>query len=467
MTRSLIILFAILLVSCSPARKYENLPEVKSWEKDIQSFEALDKSESYPSNAILFTGSSSIRLWSTLKNDMAPYSVIQRGFGGSKLSDFIVYANRIVSPHPCSAIVIFIANDITGSEKDKSPAEVASLFSYALKIIRNSHPQTPVFWVEVTPTPSRWKVWPQVKEANRLIKEKCGKLENTYFINTSSSFLNTDGTPKDEFFISDKLHLNADGYKLWTRLIKEEINKKVQYPRVEIIAHRGASYLAPENTVASANLAWKLAADAVECDIYLSSDGKIVVSHDGNTKRTTGENLTIKNTSAADLRRLDAGLWKGEAYKGEKIPFFEEIVSTVPAGKELVVEIKCGPEVLIPLRETIGKASKDIKFTFIAFDFNTIALTKKAFPGNSCYWLCSDSVLLRKNMGQVKETGIEGFSLSYNIITPETASQIVNLGKELFTWTVDDADVAKRMVSLGVKGITTNRPDYIRQQLGY
>lgn len=465
MRKNILVVLVLLLSACSPLKKYESLPEVTAWEKDIRQFEELDKKESYPENAILFTGSSSIRLWTTLKKDMAPYPVIQRGFGGSKLSDFIVYADRIVAPHPCSAIVIFIANDITGSNNDKKPAEVASLFRYAVKIIRKTHPETPLFWIEVTPTPSRWKVWEQVKEANSLIKEICEIQENTYFISTSASFLGKDGLPIDRFFVSDKLHLNADGYKVWTQVIKKEINKVVPYPKVEIIGHRGASFYAPENTVASANLAWKMAADAVECDIYLSGDGRIVVSHDASTKRISGVDFTIKNTESASLRNLDMGSFKGNEYKGEKMPFLEELIATVPEGKELVVEIKCGPEIIMPLKKIIDSNNKRITFTFIGFDFNTISLTKKAFPGNSCYWLCSDPVLFRKNIGLVEGTGMEGVSLSYSLITDDVAQEIKGMGLGLFTWTVDDAAVAKRMVDLGVFGITTNRPDYIREQL--
>lgn len=465
MMRIATIVLSVILISCSPVKKLESLPEVKAWEDDIRKFEELDKTESYPDDAILFTGSSSIRLWTTLQADMAPYSVIQRGFGGSKLSDFVVYADRIVSPHPCSAIVIFIANDITGGE-DKKPAEVASLFNTSLKIIRKSHPETPVFWVEVTPTPSRWKVWPQVKEANRLISEICKKQENTWFISTSSSFLSPEGTPYDGYFVKDMLHLNQEGYKVWNQVIKKEINKVVPYPAVEIIAHRGASFLAPENTVAAANLAWKLNADAVECDIHLAADERIVVSHDANTKRTTGENLMIKATHSANLRKLDAGSFKNENYKGEKIPLLEELIATVPSGKKLVVEIKSEPEIIPHLQKMIESAKKDIHYEFIAFDFKTISLAKKAFPGSPCYWLCSDTALFQRNFGLIAGTGVDGVSLNYNMITEQIAVQVKEAGLELYTWTVDDPAIAKKMVELGVRGITTNKPDVIRKELG-
>jgi lysophospholipase L1-like esterase len=223
--RFIISFLLILFISCSPLREYNTLPEVTNWEPEITKFESLDKTESYPSDAVIFAGSSSIRLWTTLKEDMAPYNVIQRGYGGAKLSDYAVYADRILSPHPCQAIVFFIANDIIGSPQDKTPEEVRKLFLNLLKTFRKSHPSSPLFWIEITPTSSRWKVWPQVTKANELIRKECENHRNTYFISTSFAFLNEKGLPKDELFVADKLHLNADGYKIWTGLIKERLNE--------------------------------------------------------------------------------------------------------------------------------------------------------------------------------------------------------------------------------------------------
>lgn len=223
--RHILLICALLLISCSPLKYYRGLPEVKNWEPDIIKFESFDKIESYPSDAVIFAGSSSIRLWTTLKEDMAPYNVIQRGYGGAKLSDYAVYADRILSPHPCQAIVFFIANDIMGSPQDKTPEEVRKLFLNLLKTFRKSHPSSPLFWIEITPTSSRWKVWPQITKANELIRKECENHRNTYFISTSFAFLNEKGLPKDELFVADKLHLNADGYKIWTGLIKEQLNK--------------------------------------------------------------------------------------------------------------------------------------------------------------------------------------------------------------------------------------------------
>lgn len=225
MKRYLFLLVIIAYASCSAVRISSDLPEIKKWEADIQKFEALDKSETYPDNSILFTGSSSIRRWNTLAEDMAPYPVIQRGYGGAKLSDFAVYAERIIHPHPCSAIVLFVANDITGNENDKTPREVLALFRQIVTTIRNKFPDTPVFWIAITPTPSRWDAWPRINEANKLIHEYCVRQQNLFFISTSNAFLNEEGIPKSELFVTDNLHLSTEGYRVWKGIIKNELYK--------------------------------------------------------------------------------------------------------------------------------------------------------------------------------------------------------------------------------------------------
>jgi len=224
MRRNIIIIALLVIVSCAPLSKYRELPEVIGWESDIEKFEQLDISKSYPSDAILFAGSSSIRQWSTIAKDMRPYNVIQRGYGGAKLSDFTIYADRIIYPHSCQAIVIFVANDISGNENDKSPLEVSQLFRKTLYIIRRKFADTPVFWISITPTPARWHVWPEIKEANGMIKEICESHRSTYFIDTEKYFTNSSGLPRSELFLDDKLHLNGEGYRIWSGIIKNELN---------------------------------------------------------------------------------------------------------------------------------------------------------------------------------------------------------------------------------------------------
>ena len=218
-------LFVILfLSSCNVTRKYTK-ESFSKWEKDIRQFEQLDKAGKDPANAILVAGSSSIRLWSTLKEDLAPYPVIQRGFGGSKFSDLAVYAERIIYPHQFRALVLFEANDITGSAADKSPEEVVKLFRNIVRTVRKKYPEQPIFVIEITPTKSRWAVWSKVKQANLQLKEACSKMHNTWFIETAASYLNKEGKPRTELFNKDMLHQNRDGYVIWGELVRKKLDE--------------------------------------------------------------------------------------------------------------------------------------------------------------------------------------------------------------------------------------------------
>lgn len=233
------------------------------------------------------------------------------------------------------------------------------------------------------------------------------------------------------------------------------------------IAHRGASYLAPENTVASANLAWELGADAVEIDVYLTADNRVMVLHDKDTKRTTGgkQSLNIKDTPSLVLRDLDVGSWKDEKYKGEKIPFFSEIVETVPEGKKLVVEIKTGSEIFPHLKREIEKSGKQDQMIFICFGWETILDTKKEFPNNACYWLSSNKQGLEKRMEEAAEAGLEGVNLNYKIIDEEVVQMAKKLNLEVLTWTVNDPGIAQKMTDLSVKAITTDRPKWLKEEM--
>ncbi len=242
----------------------------------------------------------------------------------------------------------------------------------------------------------------------------------------------------------------------------------------EIIAHRGASFLAPENTRASALLAWKLKADAVEVDVYLSKDKRIVVMHDSNTKRTSGVSLKIAQTTAAELRKLDVGSFKNKKYAGEKIPFLEEIIATIPPKKKLYVEVKCGPEIIPLLKQVIEQSGKKKQIVIISFNLEAVTQAKKVMPKIPAYWLLGtrrDKQTKKflphdPNWLQIaKERHIDGLDVHNAGVTPEFMKAVKEYKQDLFVWTVDDPREAKRLIALGVKGITTNRPAWLRKQL--
>lgn len=233
------------------------------------------------------------------------------------------------------------------------------------------------------------------------------------------------------------------------------------------IAHRGASYLAPENTVAAANLAWELGADAVEVDVYLSLDNRVMVIHDKDTKRTSSgkKNMVVKDSPSLVLRDLDVGSWKDQKFKGEKIPFISEIIETVPADKTLVIEIKSGSEIIPHLKREIEKSGKLDQIVFISFGWETILDSKKEFPKNKCYWLSSSKQGLKTKIDEAANAGLEGINLNYSIIDEEVMQMAAARNLEVLVWTVNDPVVAKRMTELGVKGITTDRPRWLKEEM--
>ncbi len=243
---------------------------------------------------------------------------------------------------------------------------------------------------------------------------------------------------------------------------------------VEIIAHRGASHDAPENTVAAIKLAWQQKADGSEFDVYLTKDGKIVAIHDKDTKRTAGVSKRIAETTFDNLRLLDVGKWKAAPFTGEKIPELSEMLATVPAGKKVFIEVKCGPEIVPELDRVLRAAKLKAEQTpVIAFDAEVIAALKKARPDLPAYWLVSlaakkgakpptAAVLIAK----AKSIKADGLDLSAADTLDEAFARAVkDADLKLYVWTVNDADVARRMVRIGVDGITTDRPAWLREQL--
>ncbi len=207
-----------------PLAAYRNAA-LEKWEKEIQKLEQLDLKESDPDKAILFIGSSSIRRWESMATDLQPWPTIRRGYGGAKFSDLAVFVDRLVNPHQFQALVIFVGNDITGSDADKTPDEVLRLFQYVVGRVRIEHTSQPIFLIGVTPNSKRFHAWNRVQEMHTLVKKYIAQDDSLHFIETASSFLGSDGRPRDELFVEDKLHLNSQGYELWAAIIKSELAK--------------------------------------------------------------------------------------------------------------------------------------------------------------------------------------------------------------------------------------------------
>jgi hypothetical protein len=199
------------------------------WQKDIQKFEAEDKVNPPAENGIVFIGSSSIRLWKNLERDMAPLPVIKRGFGGSKIRDAAVYSNRIVTNYKPKIVVLFSGtNDLAGNELDKQPADILNGFATFVTKVRQDLPDVKIYNISITPTRARFNKLAEVKATNALIKNYCEADNKLFFFDLAEQFLTADGQPRDDLFISDGLHLNDAGYKIWVDEMKPVLEKAMK-----------------------------------------------------------------------------------------------------------------------------------------------------------------------------------------------------------------------------------------------
>jgi glycerophosphoryl diester phosphodiesterase len=218
--------------------------------------------------------------------------------------------------------------------------------------------------------------------------------------------------------------------------------------KVEIIGHRGASYDAPENTVTSFKEAWRQGADGAELDVFLTKDGKLI--------------------------ELDAGRWKDAKFAGERLPTLAEMLATVPAGKKVYIEVKCGPEA-VPEIDRVIKASGlyAARTPIISFHAEVIAAMKKARPDVPAYWIVNlkpkkdeKPPTAEALIAKAKEIKADGLDLSaHETLDVEFGRKVKAAGLRLDVWTVNDPKVAKRMIEAGVDGITTDRPGWLRKEL--
>ena len=197
-------------------------PDPNRFAQEIKAFAEWDSKNAVPAQPVLFVGSSSIRLWRTHES-FPELPVINRGFGGSQISDVIHFADRIVLPYHPRVIVFFAGhNDLAGG---KSAQRVADDFRRFVRLVHAAQPAVPVVFLSINPTGSRWSLWPEIQKVHGLIAELCQGDPRLVFADFSTSFLGADGTPNSGLFLKDRLHLNAEGYALWTKALAPILQK--------------------------------------------------------------------------------------------------------------------------------------------------------------------------------------------------------------------------------------------------
>ena len=217
MKRSTLVPFALLLLvplgDCLAAEH-----NFARWEEKIAAFEQEDATNPPPKGAILFLGSSTIVRWKTLAEDFPEHQIINRGFGGNHICDSTYYAERIIFPHEPKAIFLRAGgNDINSG---KTPEQVCAEFQEFVAKVREKCPHTEIFYIGLAPSVKRWKNADKEMALNTMIEAFCKQNPQLTYIDTHSMTLDAQGQPRPELFVADKLHFNADGYKLLVERVR-------------------------------------------------------------------------------------------------------------------------------------------------------------------------------------------------------------------------------------------------------
>ena len=217
------ILVALLMVFLQDALVAQN---AEVWEEAIQQFEQEDKQNPPPKGAVLFAGSSSIRMWQSLQDDFPGVTTINRGFGGSQMSDLNHFIDRIVLPYEPAMIFVYEGdNDIAAG---KSPEEVLKDFQTFVERVHSNMPDTPIGFIAIKPSTARWNLASDMRKANEMVRQFTLWKPNLEFIDTFSAMLGPDGYPREELLLDDGLHMTGAGYELWTKIITPYIQLTTQ-----------------------------------------------------------------------------------------------------------------------------------------------------------------------------------------------------------------------------------------------
>jgi lysophospholipase L1-like esterase len=185
------------------------------WEKDIKAFEAADHEAPPPKSAVVFVGSSSIRMWKDLAQDFPKTKVINRGFGGSQIADSVQFADRIIIPYQPRMVVLYAGdNDLAAG---KSPQQVFEDYKAFVGRVREKLPNARIAFLSIKPSLARLKLMDQIQQTNRLVRDFASAGKALDYIDVYTPMLNAEGLPKPELFLKDGLHMNREGYAIWTK----------------------------------------------------------------------------------------------------------------------------------------------------------------------------------------------------------------------------------------------------------
>jgi len=194
------------------------------WEKDVEKLSATNDTAG-SNDTIVCLGSSSFRIWDTIDSDMAPYRMVRRAYGSARYRDLAIYTPKLIHNLAFSKAMVFIGNDIVGKDLDVTPETVGKLARIVVGSILKEQPNASVYLIAVTPTPSRFRLWDKIQLVNQQLEQIASEQTQVHFIPTANAFLSADGQPIEGYFKSDKLHLNEEGYRVWSEILKKHLGE--------------------------------------------------------------------------------------------------------------------------------------------------------------------------------------------------------------------------------------------------
>lgn len=238
--------------------------------------------------------------------------------------------------------------------------------------------------------------------------------------------------------------------------------------KVDNVAHRGASGYAPENTISAFDKGVEMKADYIEIDVQRSKDGELVIIHDTTVDRTTDGTGKVKDLTFEEMRSLDAGSWKGEQFKGEKIPTFDEILDRYRGKVGILIELKA-PELYPGIEEQVAEELKERnldkpqneKIIIQSFNFESMKITNSLLPNIPIGVLTSSKAHATGEALKEFSTYADYFNPSYGLVTEDLVNQVHALGMKIQSWTVRSQEAAEFLLDMNVDGIITDYPDYV------
>jgi lysophospholipase L1-like esterase len=207
----------------------DEIADAQGWEAEIAAFETEDRRNGTTPNSLVFCGSSSIVMWDSIQQDFADVlggeKILRRGFGGSQISDTLYHYERVLAPHAPRLAALYAGdNDIASG---KSAQRVFDAARALCERTWQDFPQTHWLLVAVKPSPSRWHLFEEQSQANKMLQAYSARDERLHYVDIVTPMLSEDGRPRRELFIEDELHMNADGYALWTEIIKPHLARLI------------------------------------------------------------------------------------------------------------------------------------------------------------------------------------------------------------------------------------------------